>query len=193
MAITNTLFGQSELSFGPANIFWDTATGGDNVDLGGVDQLTITKAVTKIELREAQAGDRPADRAVSAQTYQLSFGMSRATAQRLSEVVQGFTTDLDTTGNIIRCYLADVVGQRDSSIWKQLTVYEILDGVQADPATQPGHVWDFFRAAPMSESTELVYDAATQRFYGVVFETYKSDIQDVNGNFLYAASRVDTT
>lgn len=183
----DSLFGKAELSFGPCNIYWDTESGGENLNLGGVDQLTVSKSVTKLELREAQAGDRPADRAVTAQIYQVSCGLSRATVERLEQVVQGFEVQRDSDNDVIRLFLSDIVGQKDSSIWKQMTLIEIVDGIES---TNPFEIWDFWRAAPMSESVELVYDAATQRYYGVMFECYRSPAHlDHNGRATYAASR----
>ncbi len=182
----DSLFGKAELSFGPCNLYWDTASGGVDLNLGGVDQLTVTKSVTKLELREAQAGDRPADRAVTAQIYQISCGLSRATVERLEQVVQGFEVQRDSNTDIVRLYLSDVVGQRDSSIWKQMTLKEIVDGLES---TNPFEIWDFWRAAPMSDNVELVFDASSQRYYGILFECYRSPLHlDHNGRETYAAS-----
>lgn len=188
---TDTLFGRSELSFGPCNVYWDTATGGANTSLGTFDQLVLRKNITKIGLREAQAGARDADRAISSQVYQLEFGMARPTAERLGLVQQGFEIDYDT-GNVIKqIYLSDLVGQLDSEIWKQVTVKEILSGVEATEAANPLHILDLWKVAPMTESVELTYDAENQRFYGVLLEAYKSDDHpDHNGKATYGATRI---
>ncbi len=187
-AFEDGLFGKTELSFGPAQVFWDSATGGLDVDLGGVDSVTVTKSVTKIELREAQAGDRPADKAISAMTYEITLGMSRATIFRLENVVQGFEVQRDTANNPVRFFGVDLVGQRDSSIAKQLTVHEIVDG---QLSSNPLEITDFLKVAPSTESTELVYDAATQRYYAVAFLAYKSEtIVSPNGEPVYYRSRL---
>ena len=185
--MTNSAFGSTNFAFGPGKLYWDTATGGENIDLGGTDQITITMQVNKIELRESQAGDRPADRAVSSQVYQISCGLSRATIERLSEIVQGFHVEEDTAGNPIRIYGTDILSQKDSSIVKQLTFKEIVDGAVT---TNPLRIIDFWEVAPMTESVELVYDATTQRYFGVMFECYKSeDNVDDEGNATYWATR----
>lgn len=187
MPDTASLWGKPELSFGPAQIFWDSASGGINMDMGGVDSLVVTKSITKIGLREAQAGDRDADRAVSAQQYDIVFGMSRATIERNEQVVQGFEVEKDSGGNPTRIYGVDLVGQRDSSIAKQLTVHEIVDGVLS---TNPLEIIDFPVTAPNIESNELTFDAATQRFYTVAFLVYKHPtLQSPNGRPIYWQSR----
>jgi hypothetical protein len=183
MPSTPHAFGDAQLSFGPGRLYWDTGSGGENLDLGETDSIVITLAVAKIELKTSQEGDRPADRAVSGQTYQARAGLARATAERLAKIVQGFKIVTNSAGEITRIYGSKVVGQRDSDIWKQLTFKEYEDG---KITTNPLRIVNFPNAAPMTESTELTYDATTQRFYGVVFETYESaDHLDPDGNPTY--------
>lgn len=186
--MTDHLFGKSELSFGPCNLYWDTAQGGQNLAMGGFDSLKVRMAVQKIGLREAQAGARDADKAVSAQEYVIEAGFSRMTAERMAATFQGFEIDYATDGiTPQRLFISDVVGQRDSSIRKQLTLKEIVDGLES---TDPFEIWDFWQVAPMNESVELNYDAETQRFVGTVFYCYKDDnVLDHNGRATYAASR----
>lgn len=184
---TSSFFGSDSLEFGPCNLYWDTATGGDNLALGGVDQVTVTIQTPKIELREAQAGDRPADRAVSAQIVQISCGLSRANVEKLNAIQQGFTIEENTAEEVVRIHLSDIIGQRDSDIVKQLTAKKINAG---EETTDPLEIIDFWKVAPMTESVELVFDATTQRFYGVVFECYKSeDNVDEDGKATYFSSR----
>ena len=187
MADTQSAFGSQNFAFGPGKLYWDTATGGDDVDLGGTDQIKITMSTKKIELKESQAGDRPADRAVSAQVVQIACGLSRATLERLEQVVQGFHVEKNTALEPIRIWGADVMAQRDSDVVKQLTFIAIRDGVES---TDPFDIIDFWKVAPMTESAELVFDASTQRYYGVVFECYKDETKvDDTGRATYWASR----
>lgn len=187
MPNTQSAFGSQNFAFGPGKLYWDSATGGENIDLGGTDQIKITMSVKKIELKESQAGDRPADRAVSAQVYQISCGLARATVERLGAIVQGFHVEEDTAGEPKRIWGSDVMAQRDSDIVKQLTFIAIRNG---EESTDPLDIIDFWRVAPMTESTELVFDAATQRYYGVMFECYKDDSHvDDDGKSTYFASR----
>lgn len=183
----DSVFGSDRFAFGPGKLYWDTATGGKNVNLGGTDSIKITMQVKKIELKESQAGDRPADRAVSAQIYQIACGLSRATIERLEQIVQGLHVEKDASSHPVRIWGSDVMAQRDSSLVKQLTFVEIVDGIES---IDPFRTIDFWKVAPMTESTELVFDASTQRYYGVVFECYKDESKlDDNGRATYFASR----
>lgn len=188
MAANNSFWGKPELSFGPAQAFWDSDSGGVNLDLGGVDSIVVTKSITKIGLREAQAGDRDADRAISAQQFDIVLGMSRATIDRNELVVQGFEVERDSGGEPIRLYGVDLVGQLDSSVAKQLTIHEIIEGGLSTDARE---IIDFLKVAPNIESNELTFDAATQRFYSVAFLVYKHDtITSPNGKPVYWRSRL---
>lgn len=184
---TASLFGSDQLELGPCNLYFDTETGGEDLDLGGFDQVTVSLQTQKVELREAQAGDRPADRAISAQVVQITCGLSRANVERLEQVQQGFTVERDTADVVTRIHFSDKVGQRDSDIVKQLTAKKIDAGVET---TDPLEIIDFWLVAPMTESVELVFDAASQRYYAVMFECYKSDDNlDEDGNSTYFSSR----
>lgn len=186
--MTDSLFGKSSLTFGPANTYWDTESGGDNRYLGEVDQTTLRVSTQKIDLKTAQAGDRPADRAVSAQTVEVEQGLAQATVERMEDVQQGFSVDRDTNNVITRLHIADVVGQRDLSIAKTMTIKELDAGVET---TDPAEIWDIWRAAPNSESVELLYDAVSQRYYSVMFLAYKEpNILDNLGRAVYCSSRV---
>ena len=186
---TGSFFGNDELDFGPCNVYFDTETGGQNLNLGGFDSVKISKQVKKIELKEAQAGDRPADRAVSGQIYQISFGMSRPNIERLKAVVQGIATSEDTAGNITQIRGVDVVGQRDSQIWKQCKAIKIVDGEESEDPLEEIY---FLRVAAMSDNVELTYDATSQRYYMAVLECYKSDETDEDGKFIYWRSGIKT-
>lgn len=187
MADTQHAFGSSNLEFGPCNLYFDTETGGENLDLGGFDSVKVSMSTKKIELKEAQAGDRPADRAVSSQVVQITCGLSRATAERLAEVFQGFHLETNSADEVTRIWLSDRMAQRDSDIVKQMTLKVIRDGAES---TDPLDIIDFWKVAPMTESVELTFDAATQRYFGVVFECYKDDDHvDDEGKSTYFASR----
>jgi hypothetical protein len=185
--MTDSIFGHSNFAYGPGNLYWDTATGGADTYLGCTDQISITAEITKIELKCAQEGDRAADRAISAQRFIITLGLARSTVERLEETFQGFEVETDTAGDPERIWLSDLQAQRDSDIWKQMTFFEIIDGVES---TDPFGIFDFWRCAPMIESVELIYDAATQRYFGEVFETYRDSTHpDHNGRATYGASR----
>lgn len=168
----DSIFGADELSFGPAHVRWDTESGGQDLDVGGTDKWTLKKNVGKIELKESQAGSQAADKAVNSQSYSIEGGLSRMTVERLGELVQGIEVEKDSQDRPTRIWLASAIGELDSSKWKQLTMFQEIAGAIADPATQPFAVLDIWRAAPASEGAELVFDDASQRFYGVMFMSY---------------------
>lgn len=183
---TDCLFGQSALDFGPCNVYFDTASGGENIFVGGYDQLTFTLAVTKLDLVEAQGGARPSDKAITAQNYTVTFGMSRPTITRLEKLVQGFDVERDSNDDPVQLYLSSHIAERDSTIWKQMSIVKIIDGIES---TDEFDIWDFPNTAPMSESTELLYDAGTQRFYSVTMTVYESTQTDDQGRYIYGKSR----
>lgn len=184
---TDSLFGKATLSFGPANFYWDTESGGVNLFLGPVDSMSIKLMTNKLDLKSAQGGDQPTDRAVISQQFQMTLGMGAATVERLEQIQQGFVVERDTNNVIKRLHLSNIIGQRDSSIWKQITIKEIVDGIESD---DPFDIWDFWQVAPMNDSVELAFDAASQRFYATAFQTYKSPFHlDQNGRETYGASR----
>jgi hypothetical protein len=118
--------------------------------------------------------------------------MALATIDRLEKTMQGFTVDRDTAGIPQRLFLASVIGQRDSSIQKQVTVKEIIDGLEAVASTQPFHIWHFPLCAPMQDSVSLLYDATSQRYVKTLFQTYKDPtLLDHAGRPLYGYSEAN--
>jgi len=167
----DSIFGNENFAFGPSKVYWDTATGGVNLDLGGTDAINFTQATAKLDLKESQAGDRAADKAIISQIPSISMGLARPTVERLANVLQGFHVEKDTGGNPIRIWGEDLTGQKDSAIRKQITIVEIVDGAEA--WNDPFRVVDFFLAAPSTESAEWIFDATTQRYLNVSFLIYK--------------------
>lgn len=169
--MVDSVFGKANFAFGPGQLFWDTATGGVNLDLGGTDSITIMGEISKLDLVESQGGVTPQDKAITGQRWQVTAGLSRATLERLEAVVQGFELERNTATTIIAAHGVDLLAQRDSDIAKQLTFKEVIAG---EITTDPFGIIDFFSVAPGSESFEQVFDAATQRFFPITFEVFKS-------------------
>lgn len=184
---TANFFGSDELDFGACNVYHDTATGGANINLGGFDSVKISKQVKKVELKEAQAGDQPADKAVSGQIYTIALGMSRANAERLEATVDGINLVKDSGGNVTMIEGVQVLGQRDSSKAVQIKVVKIIEG---EESTDPLETIYFLKVAPSSENVEVVYDATTQRYYAVMYLCYKSDEVNEDGKPRYWRSGV---
>lgn len=182
-----TFFGSERFAFGPGNFYFDTASGGENLFLGDVDSMTLSMGIAKIGLRSAQQGDRDADRAVSAQTMTVSLGMAQPTIDRLENVFQGFQVERDSGNNIISYGWANVIGERDSEIAKQGSLFLIEKGVQT---TDPFKIIDVYCMAPSTETAELNYNATDQRYFPVEFFAYESaNLHPSTGARLYWNSR----
>lgn len=190
--MSDSILGNETYAFGPGNLYWDTAVGGDNVFLGECDSAVINAQMTKLDLKTAQKGDRAADKAVSSQNTMVTYGMAQATIERLALVLQGFTIQYDIATGLIplRFFMSDVIGQRDSAVAKQMTFIEIVDGQES---ADEFRIMDIWKASPLIESSELTFDATTQRYFPLQFEAYLGDDPvehvDPSGKYTYWASR----
>lgn len=185
--MTNSIFGTSDYDYGPGNLYFDSATGGDNLYLGCTETTSVNMAITKIEFKCSQEGDMPSDRAISGQSWTLNAGMVKSTVERVEPTVQGIEVEENTAGDPIRIWLSDLQGQKDSSIWKQMTFKKIVDGLES---VYPFDIFDFWLSAPMVESLEMLFDATTMRIVPVVFNCYRdSNHPDHNGRATFGASR----
>ena len=157
------------LDLGPCNIYYDTASGGENLNLGGVDQVTLRFGVEKTDLTTAQTGTDAADKVVTSSFCEIECGLAEATLERLAATVQGF--EVNTVGaSIVGYSFGPAIGERDSSILKQLTLIRVLDGIES---TDPLDELVVFSAAA-NANAELTYDAASQRYIGTMFKAYRS-------------------
>lgn len=168
---TNSFFG-GPLDLGPCNLRFDTASGGEDLDLGGVDQVTFRFGVEKTDLVTAQGGTDAQDRVVTASMCEIECGLAEATLERMKAVIQGFEVN-EVGGSIVGFSFGPSIGQRDSSILKEMTLTRVIDGVES---TDPLDQIRVFQVAPVS-SSELTYDAATQRYVGTMFKAYRSSTQ----------------
>jgi len=184
--MTDSILGKSTFSFGPANFYFDTATGGANIFLGFFDSLILRWGVQKIPLVSAQTGSEPDDMAVSGHLAEIELGLAQATLERLEQTVQGFVIERVATVPK-RFFGSSVIGQRDSAIRKQATLFEIVDGVESTFALD---IIDFLLVAPTA-TAEWTFDAATQRFVKTAFKAYRrEDVLDPNGAPVYFRSRL---
>jgi hypothetical protein len=160
------------LDLGPCNLYWDCASGSaygtDGLNLGGVDQVTFRFGVEKTDLVTAQNGTDPADRVVTATMCEIECGLAEATLERLAAIFQGFET-VSSGGTIVGATFGASIGERDSSIVKEMRLVRIIDGAES---TEPLDEVRVFKVAPASNA-ELVYDAASQRFIGTLFKAYR--------------------
>lgn len=167
------LLGNENLDLGPCNAYWDTATGGADIDLGGFDSLVWRFGHEKTDLTYAQYGTGPANRVVTASTCEIELGMAMATPERLAAVLQGADLVTDTAGEPIGFSFAGAIGERDDQIWKQMKIVKVEGSVES---TDPMDEATVFRAAPTG-SIEFTYDAASQRFARITFTCYRDPDQ----------------
>lgn len=160
------------------------------VDLGYTDFIKAKPMIGKIDLKSSQTGDGAADKAVSTQGMSIEAGLAQATVERMEATVQGFHVERDSANRIVQLHGSSVIGQLDSSIAKQLTFYEIVDGIKS---VKPFHIMDMWKSAPSSEEAEQSYDSSGQRFYPIKFAAYISEShKDETGRDTYWGSRIKT-
>lgn len=184
--MTDSILGGGTFSFGPSNLYFDTDSAGADIFLGFFDSLIFRWGVQKIPLVSAQTGSEPDDMAVSGHLAELELGLAQATLERLEQTVQGFVLERVVTVPK-RFHGSSVIGQRDSSIRKQATLFNIVNGVES---IAPLDIIDFWFLAPTA-TAEWTFDAATQRFVKVAFKAYRRDDKlDPNGAPTYFRSRL---
>jgi hypothetical protein len=184
---TNSILGNNFLTLGPANMYYkkrfdsdgnetDWESDSDYVFAGKTESATLRLIMTKTDLMASQDGTRPSDKTVTAQQAQLETSLGQSTLERLEFTQQGLRVERNSAGDVTRFLYVDVLGERDSDTNVELWVkfVEIERGAES---TNPLKT-TYMKAAPQTEQTELVFDAATQRFYGLMFEAYKHDAGD---------------
>jgi len=171
MATTSTFFGGANLALGPASVDWDTASGGEDLDLGTFQSVIVRDSTEFTDLVESQQGTGAADKVETAHTCQVELSFARPTAERMAAVFPDIVIETNTAGAVTRMSGSKRIGQRHSDVWKQMTVTEWVSGAKS---VLPLRIVDFWYAAAVP-NIEITYDAASQRFVGAVFECYKND------------------
>lgn len=179
---TQWLGGSDAFSLSPANLYWDTASGGANLYVGKTDQWVMRFGVEKTDLVSSQDGAGAADRVVTSDMFELEGGLAQANVERTAALVQGFSVKKNLSGEITGLSFSSSIGERDSSIAKQVTFYNIEGGVIDNTGFNFINVW---KVAPAA-NVEYTYNAGDQRFMQVLFKGYKSsDHLDENGKPTY--------
>ncbi|MCK6381889.1 MAG: hypothetical protein L6Q54_11680 [Leptospiraceae bacterium] len=142
--------------------------------MGGI---TAKVSIKKSDIKHDQQGDSRADAVVTGYEGTVEIPMSEATAYRMSKVFQGFKAHLNLTGGIVGSTQGVPIGERDTTIARQLTLYKIVGGLDS---TDPDDKVDFFVCAPSAEM-EAKYDAAGQRTVKVTFNLYRDTTKKVDG------------
>ena len=148
------------------------------MDLGGTTKASFKYGLTKAELKESQAGDTAADRAVTGYNASIEVELTRATVARLESTTQGIQVVRDSSSGLIKGFGFGLpIGQTDLEIAQQLQLTLYKNGAIS---TDPLDVITFLKVAPMTDA-ELTYDAAGQRVYKVTFNAYIDPDTVLNG------------
>lgn len=186
--------GSDKLSLGPGQILISTQINtaynlATFTDLGGTDSIEFTPSIKKVGLKYSQAGDRDADKVVTAQDAMIKFGLAFGFSERLKSVVQGFQTVTDSSGYVTQIKNEKRLSERDSEILMWILFKEYAGG---KPSTNPRR-WLYFKGAPSADSFPLKYDATSQRFVTIQIEAYEeSSVTGDNGNPCYWWSGIAT-
>lgn len=195
----NSILGKDDMVLGPGNLYikpftidgnpTDWKDESDWIEMGLTESTIFRILTTKADLLASQKGTRPANKVITAQQTQIEAGLGEATLERLEQVQQGLSITRDTAGEMTSWKIVNVLGQRDSDKYFWVKFVELDGGVES---VLPFDTL-YAKAAPSIESAELTFDAATQRFYTVMFETYLNDtgpgaVKDDKNRFAYVWS-----
>lgn len=185
MSETASLLGSPQLDLGPANIYlkqrfinsvetdWDSDS--DYLSAGKTESTTLRLITGKTELKSSQGGERPDDKVVTSQQCQVEAALGQATLERLALFQQGIELIKNSAGDIVRWMFTKKLGQRDSDNQFWVKVIKINAGVES---TDPLEI-SYMRASPSTDSVDIVFDSATQRFFGTIMEAY----ENVDGDY----------
>lgn len=169
---TASFFG-GPLDLGPCNAYWDTATGGANISLGGLNNLVFRFGGEVTDLVTAQTGTRRADAVFTSGFCEVEFGLAEASLERMAELIPGFEINENSANEIIGFSFGPAIGLRHSSMLKQMTLIRVFDEVES---TDPLDELVIFKIA-VTPNIEVTYDSATQRFVGLMGEAYRDRTQ----------------
>lgn len=179
--ITASILGRNQLDLGPANVYikslvvdsvaTDWADDTDWIDLGYTESLTMRMLTTKADLMASQVGTRPADKVITGQQVQIETSLGKAYLERLENIQQGLQLVKETDGTVTQWKFVKKLGQRDSDVFFWVKVVKFNAGAESTDPLDTAYA----KASPASDTVELTFDAATQRFYAVMFEAYEND------------------
>lgn len=172
MAETASIFG-GPLDLGPCNGYWDTATGGQNLFLGGFDQTTVRFGAEETDLFTAQKGTSAADGVITSGMTEVEFGLAESTLERMAALIPGFEINVNTAGDAIGFSFGAAIGARRSSREKQLRLVRVFDEIESTDPLDEFLIWRI----GFIPTVELVYDAATQRFTNLLGKARRDPTQ----------------
>jgi len=177
MATTGSIFGKNSGSIGPANIYikpvadgdWDLDTGWQF--LGPTDAIKVRDMVSKAEIKFIQEGDKAADRVIVGQQTQIETSLGKPYLERQEDIKRGLSLIRNSALAITQAMITKRVGEKDSANLFWVKVIEFVNGIESTNKLDT----IYMKAASSMDTTELVFDAASQRYHGVIFEGYIND------------------
>lgn len=170
MSSTAWAGGQGAPDFGPCSIYWDTATGGENVRIYGLS-VSLKTTIKKVDLFEMHKGDVPANRGVSGTQMTLEMEVTRADLETMQLLVQGFRLNPTTGGSYNGYSQGDALGELDSDILKQVTLVKIKGQGESLSPKERFQIW---KVAPTADF-DMKFDASSQRTVKLMFQCYSDD------------------
>ena len=180
---TDNFFGDKHGSLGPCNVYLDPD--GINLFLGATKdtKLPITQSLS--DIMGDQYGTSPINKVFTGEELMLETELVRGTAERLSEVWQGFNMKKDSSGAITSIYYSSVVGLSQRQIAKPIRLVKVVGLAEATEGGALANSIVLLACAPHAEA-EFPYDAATQRTVPIKFKVYPSDVYtDDKGSPIY--------
>lgn len=166
-----TELGPVQLEFKPKEIDWADESGW--IDAGKTQQTLFRRTSTKTDLLTSQDGTEPGNRVITGQKVEYEAPLGQGTAERLADLVQDIL--LEKSGDVVNQWMiVNKIGEDDLANLFWLRVTRVIGGIVS---TNPLHV-SYSLVAPQSESVELLFDAATQRYFGLIFRAYLNDAEN---------------
>lgn len=183
----NMLLDKGILSYGPARAFYGPSLAailpdpldltdlswlpeiGHDSDLGRTQGITLKRAIAKMELKTADDGERPADKAIQSDMISAELALADAGIVKIAEAVQGVENESYDSGRFKGTHLTNRLFQRDSQIVQPFLMRLYRDGVLSD---RPSDNLLMYRGAASTEDSENAYTSGDQRVYPVSFLFY---------------------
>ncbi len=186
----NTELGPVKIEVKPVEIDWADESGWLNI--GKTQSSTFRRIMAKADHLTSQDGTEPSNRTVTGQRTEFEAPLGQPHLERLQLLVQDLKL-VESGGEIKQWMFVNKVGEDDLSRLFFLRATKIVGGKLSTSELQKLYMLVAFQ----TETAELVYDAATQRFFGLIFRGYFNNdensgfpVQHPDGEFSNAWSAV---
>lgn len=170
------VLGEKKYGYGPGRLYWDTETGGDNIDLGPTNGITWEMIHNWLGLRSADAGDKDDESAVTASDWIITTGLAKPGYETLVRMMPGFEATRDSgTNDIVSVSGIQARGWNTEDHRVQVTFKE-YDRETNAITTNPWRIVDFWAVAPMPETLSLNWNATEQRYFQIRLHARESEL-----------------